>query len=136
MIVAACTPSSETPAVVLPKLSDAPAAPVARVEPVSDVYFGETITDNYRWMENPKDPDWLPFLENQNKHTRGVIDAIPGRDKLLARIKEVTGYIVATNRVQEEATICSSNSVPPAPKASSCSCARRGQTAFLSIPPP
>jgi len=102
VLVAACTPSSEAPAVVLPKLSDAPAAPVARVEPVNDVYFGETITDNYRWMENAKDPDWLPFLENQNKHTRGVIDAIPGRDKLLARIKEVTGDIVATNRVQEE----------------------------------
>ena len=102
VLVAACTPSGDAPAVVLPKLSDAPAAPVARVEPVSDVYFGETITDNYRWMENPKDPDWLPFLENQNKHTRGVIDSIPGRDKLLARIKDVTGDIVATNRVQEE----------------------------------
>ena len=102
VLVAACTPSSDAPAVVLPKLSDAPAAPVARVEPVSDVYFGETITDNYRWMENPKDPDWLPFLEGQNKHTRGVIDSIPGRDKLLARIKDVTGDIVATNRVQEE----------------------------------
>ncbi len=102
VLVAACAPSGDAPAVVLPKLSDAPAAPVARVEPVSDVYFGETITDNYRWMENPKDPDWLPFLENQNKHTRGVIDSIPGRDKILARIKDVTGDIVATNRVQEE----------------------------------
>lgn len=105
VLVAACTPSSDGPAVVLPKLSDAPAAPVARVEPVSDVYFGEAITDNYRWMENPKDPDWLPFLEGQNKHTRGVIDSIPGRDKILARIKDVTGDIVATNRVQEEGDI-------------------------------
>ena len=100
-LVVACTPAGEAPP-ALPKLSDAPAAPVARVEPVSDTYFGETITDNYRWMENPKDPDWLPFLEGQNKHTRGVIDAIPGRDKLLSRIKEVTGDIVATSRVQEE----------------------------------
>jgi len=100
-LVVACTPAGQAPP-ALPKLSDAPAAPVARVEPVSDTYFGETITDNYRWMENPKDPDWLPFLEGQNKHTRGVIDAIPGRDKLLARIKEVTGDIVATARVQEE----------------------------------
>lgn len=100
-LVVACTPAGEAPP-ALPKLSDAPAAPVARVEPVSDTYFGESITDNYRWMENPKDPDWLPFLEGQNKHTRGVIDAIPGRDKLLLRIKEVTGDIVATSRVQEE----------------------------------
>lgn len=101
-LAVACSPAGEAPAPVLPKLSDAPAAPVARIAPVTDTYFGETITDNYRWMENPKDPDWLPFLENQNKHTRGVIDAIPGRDKLLSRIKEVTGDIVATASVEEE----------------------------------
>jgi prolyl oligopeptidase len=102
-LVAACSPKVEVPAEAkLPKLSAAPAAPVARVEPVTDDYFGDKITDNYRWMENPKDPDWLPFLKAENDHTRGVIDAIPGRDKLLKRIKEVTGDIVATGRVQEE----------------------------------
>ena len=31
--------------------------PVARVAPVQDVYFGETLVDRYRWMENSKDPD-------------------------------------------------------------------------------
>ena len=39
-----------------------PAAPVARVEVVRDTYFGETLSDPYRWMENDKDPEWLPFL--------------------------------------------------------------------------
>ena len=55
-----------------------PPAPVARVEVVNDTYFGETLSDPYRWMENSKDPDWLPFLKAQNDHTRAIIDALPG----------------------------------------------------------
>jgi prolyl oligopeptidase len=105
VLVAACSPKpAEAPpaaAPKLPKLSDAPAAPVARVEPVNDTYFGETITDNYRWMENYQDKDWLAYLKGQNAHTRVVLDAIPGRDKLLERIKQVSGEIVLTSGVQE-----------------------------------
>ena len=47
-----------------------PPAPVARVEVVKDNYFGETLSDPYRWMENDKDADWLPFLKGQNRHAR------------------------------------------------------------------
>ena len=35
--------------------------PAARTEVVHDTYFGETVDDPYRWMENDKDPAWLPF---------------------------------------------------------------------------
>jgi prolyl oligopeptidase len=105
VLVAACSPKpAEAPAAAtpkLPKLSDAPAAPVARVEPVNDTYFGETVTDNYRWMENYQDKDWLPYLKGQNARTRAVLDAIPGRDKLLERIKQVSGEIVLTSGVQD-----------------------------------
>ena len=48
-----------------------PPAPVARIHVVQDTYFGETLSDPYRWMENPKDPDWLPYLKAQNDRTRG-----------------------------------------------------------------
>src|SRR5882757_9179634 len=78
----------------------APAAPVARIEVVRDTYFGETLSDPYRWMENSKDPDWLPFLKGQNAHTRAVIDALPGRAALLKRIEQLSGESVATSRVQ------------------------------------
>ena len=61
-----------------------PPAPVARVDVVKDTYFGETLSDSYRWMENDKDPQWLPYLKGQNAHTRAVLDRIPGRDRLLA----------------------------------------------------
>jgi prolyl oligopeptidase len=80
---------------------DIPAAPVARVESVSDTYFGETVIDRYRWMENDKDSDWLPYLKQQNAHTRGLLDALPKRDVLLGRIQQLSGDQAAPARVQK-----------------------------------
>lgn len=77
-----------------------PPAPVARVAVVKDSYFGETLSDPYRWMENDKDPDWLPFLKGQNEHARAILDAIPGRDGLLARIQALSGDTAVTSSVQ------------------------------------
>ena len=76
------------------------APPVARIEVVRDTYFGETLSDPYRWMENDKDPDWLPYLKGQNDHTRAVIDALSTRPALLKRIEQLSGETVATARVQ------------------------------------
>ncbi len=77
-----------------------PPAPVARIDVVKDTYFGETLSDPYRWMENYKDPDWLPFLKGQNDHARAVLDAIPNRTKLLKRIQQLSGDTVLTGRLQ------------------------------------
>ncbi|WP_420142549.1 prolyl oligopeptidase family serine peptidase [Sphingomonas sp.] len=77
-----------------------PPAPKARVAPVSDTYFGETLVDPYRWMENDKDPAWLPFLRGQDAHTRAMLDRLPGRTALLARIRQLSGDVVSTADVQ------------------------------------
>ena len=73
-----------------------PPAPVARVAVVKDTYFGETLTDPYRWMENDKDPEWLPYLQGQDAHARAVLRAIPGRAQLLKRIQELSGDAAST----------------------------------------
>ncbi|HEY1313213.1 MAG TPA: prolyl oligopeptidase family serine peptidase [Steroidobacteraceae bacterium] len=78
----------------------APVAPVARIDVVRDTYFGETLSDPYRWMENANDPDWLPFLRGQNAHTHAILDALPMRASLLRRIQELSSNTVATGRVQ------------------------------------
>ena len=78
----------------------APAYPPAPRGPVVDHYFGTTVPDPYRWMENDKDPDWLPFLKGQNDHTRAVLNTIPGRDALLRRIQQLSGDTTATRSVQ------------------------------------
>ena len=77
-----------------------PPAPVARVEVVRDTYFGETLSDPYRWMENDKDRDWLPFLKAENNHARAVLDRLPTRGSLLKRIQQLSGDTVNTSRVQ------------------------------------
>ncbi len=77
-----------------------PPAPVARIAIVRDTYFGETLSDPYRWMENDKDPEWLPFLKGQNDHARAVLDALPYRSSLLKRVQQLSGDMVATSRVQ------------------------------------
>jgi prolyl oligopeptidase len=61
--------------------------PVARVEPVTEEFFGETIVDPYRWMENPKDPDWEPFMRGQAAYAHQVLDAIPGRKRLTPLVR-------------------------------------------------
>src|SRR5207244_3686795 len=63
-------------------------------------YFAETLSDPYRWMENDKDPDWLPFLRGQNEHARALLNTIPGRDRLLKRIQQLSGDAAATLLVQ------------------------------------
>jgi prolyl oligopeptidase len=77
-----------------------PAAPVARIEIVRDFYFGESVADPYRWMENSKDSDWLPYLTGQNAHTRAILDGLPGRSALLKRVSELSADAPATTRVQ------------------------------------
>ncbi|MDO9370350.1 MAG: prolyl oligopeptidase family serine peptidase [Sphingopyxis sp.] len=71
----------------------------ARIEPTVDDYWGTKVTDNYRWMEDPKDPDWLPFLKSQNDQTRTTLDQIAGRKGLGERISALSGDAATTTRV-------------------------------------
>ena len=67
-----------------------PPAPVAAVEPVVDDYYGTKVTDNYRWMEE-RSPRFVEWMTGQNAHARAVLQQIPGRDSLFARIHAHTG---------------------------------------------
>ena len=77
-----------------------PSPPVARVEPVTETFFGQAVTDPYRWMENDKDAAWEPFVRGQADHARRVFDAIPGRAALAARIAELSGATELVRRVE------------------------------------
>lgn len=65
------------------------APPVAPVRPVTDEYFGVKVVDPYRYMENMKDPEVAAWFRAENDYTRAVLARIPGRDSLLAKIKEL-----------------------------------------------
>ncbi|TAM50490.1 MAG: S9 family peptidase [Paraburkholderia sp.] len=65
--------------------------PVAPVRPVTDTYFGTPFVDNYRYMENLKDPEVQSWMKAQDDYTRRVLAAIPGRDALATRIETLMG---------------------------------------------
>jgi prolyl oligopeptidase len=43
--------------------------PHADVVPVKDDYFGTTIVDNYRWLENANSPETKEFIDQENAYT-------------------------------------------------------------------
>lgn len=63
------------------------APPVAPVRMVNETYFGVTVPDPYRYMEDLKDPQVETWFKEQNAYTRAVLARIPGRAPLLDRIK-------------------------------------------------
>jgi len=58
----------------------------------ADVYFGKTVADPYRWLEDPALPGTGEWIDAQNKVTFGYLGRIPFRDSLKARLTEVWNY--------------------------------------------
>jgi prolyl oligopeptidase len=63
--------------------------PVAPVRPVREVFYGVSVTDDYRYMENLQDPEVQTWIKAQADYAEGVLKSIPGRDGLLTRLKEL-----------------------------------------------
>ncbi|OYT90632.1 MAG: hypothetical protein CFE43_17215 [Burkholderiales bacterium PBB3] len=59
--------------------------PLARVEPVQDIYFGDTVSDPYRWMERGG-PEFETWMHAQDDVTRSEFAAMPGRASLLKEV--------------------------------------------------
>ncbi|HEV2287457.1 MAG TPA: prolyl oligopeptidase family serine peptidase [Candidatus Acidoferrales bacterium] len=81
--------SSLQSASMKPASSALPAPPVAPVRPVTDDYYGTKIVDPYRYMENLKDPEVQSWMKAQDDYTRAALAGIPGREKLLSRIRKL-----------------------------------------------
>jgi prolyl oligopeptidase len=64
--------------------------PVAAVKPVTDTYFDTPVVDNYRYLENLKDPEVQAWMKAQSDYTKAYLAKIPGRETLLARIHELS----------------------------------------------
>jgi len=57
--------------------------PPTRRQPVTDVYFGTPIVDNYRWIEKVDSPQVKTWLKAQADYSSEVVGRIPGRDSLV-----------------------------------------------------
>jgi len=73
--------------------SAAPASPAgppkAKVAPVEDTVQGHKIVDRYRYLEDPNNPDTRLYVEQQLSYTRSVLNPLPGREKINARLAQL-----------------------------------------------
>lgn len=74
--------------------------PVAPIKPVTNVYFGHKVVDPYQWMENSNTPQFQNWLRKQNAYARGVLAAIPGRDKLYDEITKLDNASTSVGDIQ------------------------------------
>ena len=75
---------------------DAPSArlpyPPARRSDHTDGYFGETVADPYRWLEDQGSPETAAFVEAQNTLTRSVLGPLPLRQEVQERLTGLWDY--------------------------------------------
>ena len=69
-----------------------PAYPPTQKGSVVDDYFGTKVSDPYRWMEDLDSKAVADWVKKQNDVTFGYLSALPVRDRLKARIKELWNY--------------------------------------------
>jgi prolyl oligopeptidase len=66
-----------------------PGPPKARVDAVIDELHGHKIPDPYRWMENADSPETQAYVRAQLAYTRSLLDPLPGREKIHARLTQL-----------------------------------------------
>jgi prolyl oligopeptidase len=60
--------------------------PQTEKKPVTDIYHGTKVTDDYRWLENFGDPAVKAWAKAQNAYSRTKLDALPDRKPILEEL--------------------------------------------------
>lgn len=81
VMMISCTPQKERPDY-----------PQTRKGDVVDEYFGTTVADPYRWLEDDMSDETAKWVEAQNEVTFGYLRSIPFRDAVKDRLKEIWDY--------------------------------------------
>jgi prolyl oligopeptidase len=66
--------------------------PMTRKEKVTDTYFGNTIADPYRWLENDTATEVKAWVTAQNEVTQNYLSKIPYREKIRQRLTDLFNY--------------------------------------------
>lgn len=119
LLAYACTKS---PPPIPPASTDAPAtesdSPQTRTVEVSDEYFGETVADPYRWLENWDDQEVKAWSETQNGHAREYLDALAVAEQLRPEAEAILSAPVVTysNVTRAGIYFFASRKQPPKPQ--------------------
>jgi prolyl oligopeptidase len=66
--------------------------PEARRDSQVDDYFGEKVTDPYRWMEATDSAETQAWVAAEREHTAAALKAIPARAAIRGRLRELWNY--------------------------------------------
>src|SRR5580765_6851488 len=66
-----------------------PKYPEAAKKPVTDTYYGTTVSEDYRWLEDGKDPTVREWSLKQLEVTRAFLDKLPQRQALKEKLTEI-----------------------------------------------
>lgn len=77
---------------VIASRSSAGEYPEARRSDHVDSYFGETVADPYRWMEDIDSPETAGWVAAERATTAAALKAIPERDPLFRRLGELWNF--------------------------------------------
>jgi prolyl oligopeptidase len=66
--------------------------PVTAKGDVIDTYFGQTIADPYRWLEDDRSAETGTWVKAQNEVTQGYLSQIPYRDEIASLVRDLINY--------------------------------------------
>ena len=69
--------------------ASSPAPPKPQPAAVEETLHGHKITDPFRWLEDGESSATQQFVRDELNYTRSVLDPLPGRDALHARLSEL-----------------------------------------------
>ena len=66
--------------------------PITEKLDTSDVFFGDSVPDPYKWLEDDRSPETETWVDRQNAFTYGYIDQIKQRGAIVDRLKDLWAY--------------------------------------------
>lgn len=66
--------------------------PEAKRSAVMDDFHGTEVADPYRWLEDADSRETIAWVEAENRVTRKFIDAVPARESIEERMRELWDY--------------------------------------------
>ena len=88
-----CPPRRVHPIFMEPPTTMAFNYPSTRKDDHVDMYFGTSISDPYRWLEDDNSPETKAWVEAQNEVTFGYLGQIPSRGRVLDRLKTLVDFV-------------------------------------------
>lgn len=84
----------------LPARADKLVYPPARTEAATDTYGSTVVADPYRWLESLDSDETKTWLAAEGALTRKVLDAVPGREAIDARLTALSSIPRATTPIK------------------------------------